>query len=343
MASVLITGGAGYVGSHCAKALAEAGHTCIVFDNLLYGHREFVRWGDFIEGDIRSAASLDAIFATRRIDAVMHFAALAYVGESVVAPGRYYDVNVHGTQTLLDAMARAGVRPIVFSSSCAVYGEPERLPIGEDMPLNPINPYGFSKLVCERMMDDFQRAHGLRSARLRYFNAAGADPDAEIGEDHDPETHLIPLVLDAATGVRPAVQIFGTDYPTPDGTALRDYIHVSDLATAHVLACQHLLDGGASLVVNLGAGTGISVHEIIEMVRRVTGREVPWRDAPRRAGDPSTLVADARRAKEALGWVPVRSDLASIIADAWRWYGQRFGGDPQKNARHLAEQIGRTA
>jgi UDP-glucose-4-epimerase GalE len=238
MARILITGGAGYVGSHCAKALSASGHEGIVFDNLLFGHREFVRWGELVEGDIRDAAALDAVFNVQQIDAVMHFAALAYVGESVKAPGLYYDVNVNGTRVLLDAMVRADVRAIVFSSSCAIYGEPDRIPIVESTRPNPINPYGFTKLACERMLDDFERAYGLKSVRLRYFNAAGADPTAEIGEDHRQETHLIPLVLDAALGRTSEIQVFGTDYQTPDGTAIRDYVHVSDLARAHVLAAQ---------------------------------------------------------------------------------------------------------
>lgn len=312
------------MGSHCCKALAAAGHEVVVFDSLLFGHREHVRWGRLIEGDIRDAAALDAVFAAQRIDAVMHFAALAYVGESVTVPERYYDVNVHGTGVLLDAMVRASVPTIVFSSSCAIYGEPNRMPIDEGTRLDPINPYGFTKFVCERMMDDFERAHGLKSARLRYFNAAGAEPTAEIGEDHDPETHLIPLVLDAASGRRPAVTIFGTDYPTADGTAIRDYIHVCDLARAHVLALQRLLDRGTTIAVNLGNGRGVSVRQVIDMVRSVTGREVPARDAPRRAGDPSILVADANQACEALGWAPERSDLATIVSDAWRWHSKRF-------------------
>lgn len=326
MARILITGGAGYVGSHCAKALAAAGHEGVVYDSLLFGHRELVRWGKLIEGDIRDAAALDAVFAAHRFDAVMHFAALAYVGQSVKEPGRYYDVNVHGTRVLLDSMVRAGVGAIVFSSSCAIYGEPDRMPISEGTPANPINPYGFTKLACERMMDDFGHAYGLRSARLRYFNAAGAEPTAEIGEDHDPETHLIPLVLDAATGVRSAIQVFGTDYPTPDGTALRDYIHVCDLARAHVLALEHLLGHGETISVNLGAGQGISVRQVIDMVRDVTGLAVPARDAPRRPGDPSVLVADPSKAREVLGWSAKQSDLTTIIADAWRWHGKRFGG-----------------
>jgi UDP-arabinose 4-epimerase len=247
MARILITGGAGYVGSHCAKALAKAGHEGIVFDSLLFGHRDLVRWGELVKGDIRDATALEAVFAANRIDAVMHFAALAYVSESVTSPSRYYSVNVHGTQTLLDAMMNAGVRLIVFSSSCAIYGKLEHMPIDENAPLNPINPYGFTKLVCERMMDDFERGYGLKSVRLRYFNAAGADPTGEIGEHHEPETHLIPLILDTASRLRSEVQIFGTDYQTPDGSAIRDYVHVSDLARAHVLALQHLLDGGETI------------------------------------------------------------------------------------------------
>src|SRR5262245_28719111 len=268
MARILITGGAGYRGSRCGKALAAATDRGIIFDNLLFGHRSFVRWGPLIEGDIRDASALDAAFSAYRFDAVMHFAALAYVGESVTAPGRYYDVNMHGTRTLLDAMVRAGVRSIVFSSSCAIYGERGVTPISEHTVPNPINPYGFSKLVCERMMDDFGRAHGVKSARLRYFNAAGADPTAEIGEDHDPETHLIPLVLAAASGRKPDVTVFGTDYPTPDGTAVRDYVHVDDLACAHVLALQHLLDGGDTIAVNLVHGHGASLLQVVDTARQ---------------------------------------------------------------------------
>jgi UDP-glucose-4-epimerase GalE len=324
MARILITGGAGYVGSHCTKALAAAGHEGIVFDNLLFGHREFARWGKLIEGDIRDAAALDAVIAAHPIDAVMHFAALAYVGESVALPGLYYDVNMHGTRVLLDAMMRAGIGRIVFSSSCAIYGEPNRVPIDESTPLNPINPYGFTKLVCERMMDEFGIAYGLKSVRLRYFNAAGADPTAEIGEDHEPETHLIPLVLDAALGLRDAVDVFGSDYQTPDGTAIRDYVHVSDLARAHVLALQHLLRGGDTMAVNLASGQGASVREVIETARAVTGTKIDMRDSPRRAGDPSILVADATRARELLGWSAERSDLTTIITDAWRWHKGRF-------------------
>ena len=332
MSRILITGGAGYVGSHCAKALAGAGHEGIVFDNLSTGHRSSVRWGRLIQGDIRDAAALDGVFGEYRIDAVMHFAALAYVGESVTLPGRYYDVNVHGTQVLLDAMQRAGVRQIVFSSSCAIYGEPDCVAIAESTKLDPINPYGFSKLVCERMMEDFGRAHGLKSARLRYFNAAGAESTGEIGEDHEPETHLIPLILDAALGRKPSIQIFGTDYQTSDGTAVRDYVHVSDLARAHVLTLQYLLDGGDTVAVNLGSGHGASVLQVIDTARAVTGLKIDVQEAPRRPGDPSILVAEANHARELLGWSPEQSDLTTIITDAWRWHKVRFHGESMASA-----------
>lgn len=323
MARILITGGAGYVGSHCAKAAAAAGHECIVFDSLASGHRDFVRWGPLIEGDIRDAAALDAVFSTQSIAAVMHFAALAYVGESVTDPGRYYDVNIGGTRILLDAMVRAGVPAIVFSSTCAVYGEPDVVPITEGVRLDPISPYGHTKLVCERMMDDFGRAYGMTSVRLRYFNAAGADPDGEIGEDHDPETHLIPLVLDVAAGWRKAISVFGTDYPTPDGTAIRDYIHVTDLADAHVRALAYLLRGGASTSVNLGTRRGVSVAQLIEAARRVTGLDIPVRSAPRRPGDPAQLIADPSRAEDVLGWAARGLELEPLLGDAWHWHRLR--------------------
>jgi UDP-arabinose 4-epimerase len=323
MARVLITGGAGYVGSHCAKALSAAGHQCIVFDNLARGHREFVRWGSLVEGDVRDAAALDAVLGAHPIDAAMHFAAFAYVNESIAEPGKYYDVNINGTRVLLDALVRAGVLRIVFSSSCAVYGQPGVVPIAEGTPPDPINPYGFTKLVCERMMDDFRDAHGLTSARLRYFNAAGAETGAEIGEDHSPESHLIPLVLNAAlTGS--SVQVFGTDYKTRDGTAVRDYVHVCDLARAHVLALAHLLDGDESVAVNLATGHGASVREVIEAARGVTRQRIEVREAPRRPGDPAVLIADAALARKLLGWSAER-DLETIVGDAWRWHRQRFG------------------
>jgi UDP-glucose-4-epimerase GalE len=296
-----------------------------VFDNLKFGHRAFVRWGPFIEGDIRNSAALDSVFQAHQIDAVMHFAALAYVGESVTTPNQYYDVNVHGTRVLLDAMLRAEVPIIVFSSSCAVYGEPAKTPIAESTLTEPVNPYGFSKLVCERMMEDFRKAYGLKSARLRYFNAAGADPAGEIGEDHEPETHLIPLVLDAALGRKAPVQIFGTDYHTPDGTAVRDYVHVADLARAHVQALEYLLRGGDTIAINLGSGRGVSVREVISTARGVTGVDINASEVQRRAGDPSILLAETTLAKNILGWSTERSELVTIISDAWRWHAQRFG------------------
>ncbi len=305
------------------KALARAGHDCVVYDNLSRGHREFVKWGPLIEGDVRDPARLSETFARHRFDAVLHFAALAYVGESVQHPGRYYDVNVNGTRTLLSAMVEAGVGRLVFSSTCAVYGVPATIPIVESTPCNPVNPYGFSKLACERMMDDFGHAHGLRSARLRYFNAAGADADGEIGEWHEPETHLIPLVLGAALGTHDSVQVMGTDYPTPDGTAIRDYVHVADLADAHARALNHLLAGGETLVANLGTGRGHSVNQVIDAAARVTGRPVPHVSASRRAGDPPELVAAPGVADATLGWRPRQSTLESILSTAYRWQLQQ--------------------
>lgn len=323
--TVLVTGGAGYIGSHCCKLLAEAGYTPLVYDDLSTGHPEFVRWGPLIEGDIRDRERLDAVFSEHRPVLVMHFAALALVGESVSQPERYWSVNVGGTLTLLETMRVAGCDALVFSSSCAVYGEPEAVPITEDVPKAPVSPYGASKLAAEWMMENFDQAHGLRSVRLRYFNACGADPGAEIGEDHDPETHLVPLVLDAAMGRRPDIAVFGRDYPTPDGTPVRDYVHVVDIAEAHLAAARRLLSGDASLAVNLGTGTGASVAEIIAVVERVTGRRVPTRAAERRPGDPPRLVADPGRAARALDWQAERSGLEQAIGDAWAWHWRRFG------------------
>ncbi len=322
MTRILVTGGAGYVGSHCCKGLAEAGFEPVVFDDLSMGHESAVRWGPLIKGDMRDADAINAAIRETQPAAVLHFAALTLVGESAAHPERYYAVNVGGTLNLLEAMRAEGVANLVFSSTCAVYGEPERVPITEDLPRRPINTYGTTKLVCEWMMEDFDRAHSLRSVRLRYFNAAGADPAAEIGEWHEPETHLIPLVLDAALGLRGAISVFGTDYPTPDGTAVRDYIHVMDLAAAHVAALRHLIGGGASAAVNLGTGRGASVREIIGAVEAVSGRPVPVKEAPRRAGDPPVLVADPSRAEVLLNW---RADtgLATIVEDAWRWHRKR--------------------
>jgi len=322
MPAILVTGGAGYVGSHACKALAAAGYTPVVYDNLGRGHRELVRWGPLEVGDLAHRARLDEVLARHRPEAVMHFAAFAYVGESVQDPALYYRNNVGGTLELVEAMRRAGIKALVFSSTCSTYGVPERMPITEDTPQRPINPYGATKLAIERMLADYDAAYGLRSASLRYFNAAGCDPDGEAGEVHDPETHLIPRVLMAATGELPHVDIFGTDYPTPDGTCLRDYVHVADLAQGHLQALDYLKRGGATLAVNLGTGRGFSVREVIAAASEVTGRRIPVHEAPRRPGDPPVLVADASRARSLLGFQPRYTELAPIVATAWRWHSR---------------------
>ena len=318
--TIFVTGGAGYVGSHCCKAFAATGWNVVVYDSLYRGWRDFVKWGRLIEGDIRNAGALSAAVAEVRPDAVAHFAALAYVGESVSDPGSYYDVNTRGTLNLLQAMAAQGLDKIVFSSTCATYGNPERLPITEDTPQQPINPYGASKLFVERMLRDFGHSHAIRSVALRYFNAAGADPDGELGERHEPETHLIPLAIAAARPGSDALTVFGDDFSTADGTCIRDYIHVADLADAHVLALRHLFAGGASEVFNLGTETGTSVSGVIEAVARVSGKNVHHTYGPRRAGDPPVLVASAAKAREQLGWQPQHSDIETIIQHAWRWH-----------------------
>ncbi len=319
MAAILVTGGAGYVGSHACKALAAAGHTPVVYDNLGRGHRGLVRWGPLEVGDLADGARLDEVFARHRPEGVMHFAAFAYVGESVEDPARYWRNNVGGTLELLEAMRRADVRTLVFSSTCSTYGVPERLPIGEDAPQRPINPYGATKLAIERMLADYDAAYGLRAASLRYFNAAGCDPDGETGEIHDPETHAIPRVLMAAAGELPHFDVYGTDYATPDGTCVRDYVHVSDLAQGHVQALDYLKRGGATTAVNLGTGRGFSVREVVAAAEQVTGRRVPVREAPRRQGDPPVLVADPARARALLGFAPRYTELEPIVATAWRW------------------------
>jgi UDP-glucose-4-epimerase GalE len=320
--TILVTGGAGYVGSHACKALARAGYRPVAYDSLIRGHREAVRWGPFVQGDLADAKRLTDTLKRYEVAAVLHFAAFAYVGESVEEPGLYFRNNVANTLTLLEAMRTSAVRHIVFSSTCATYGVPERVPITESAPQRPVNPYGESKLMVERILHWYGGAHGFTHAALRYFNAAGADPEAEIGEDHEPETHLIPLVLQAAMGRRAGIDVLGTDYPTPDGTAIRDYIHVQDLAEAHVKAVQLLLKGGLSITVNLGTGTGHSVREVIAAAERVTGRRVPRREAPRRAGDPPVLVADPSRARELLGWTAKVSDLDTILKTAWAWHSR---------------------
>jgi UDP-arabinose 4-epimerase len=316
---VAVIGGAGYIGSHTAKALAQAGHEPVVVDNLSTGHREAVRWGPLHEVDIRDRAALAAVFATIRPAAVMHFAALAYVGDSVRDPLAYYETNVAGTLSLLEAMRAVDCPRIVFSSSCATYGIPDRLPITEATPQHPTNPYGETKLACERLLHWAGVAHDLRWMALRYFNAAGADPDGEIGETHEPEPHLIPLALRAAAGTGTPLKVMGTDYPTPDGTAMRDYVHVSDLASAHVLALEHLARGGASRAVNLGTGTPSSVLEVMHTVQAVTGRAVPHEMADRRPGDPPELWADAGLARSLLGWAPRYPTLDQMVETAWAW------------------------
>jgi len=318
--TIFVTGGAGYVGSHCCKAFARAGWNVVTYDNLSRGWRDFVKWGELIEGDVRDAERLTAAMRKVRPAAVAHFAALAYVGESVGNPGLYYDVNARGSLNILQAMADCAVPAIVFSSTCATYGVPDRLPIDEATHQSPINPYGASKLMVERMLADFGHAHALRSVALRYFNAAGADPEGDLGERHDPETHLIPLAIAAARPGDSSLTVFGNDFPTPDGTCIRDYIHVADLAEAHVLALRHLLDGGQSDVFNLGTETGTSVSGVIAAVEAISGAPVRFTHGSRREGDPPVLVASAAKARAALGWAPTRSDIQSIIADAWQWH-----------------------
>lgn len=326
-----MTGGAGYIGSHSAKALHRGGYRVVVLDNLGNGHRWAVRWGPLAEADLADRARLPELLRHYRVQAVLHFAAHAYVGESVRDPAKYYRNNVVHSLNLLEAMREAGVGVIVFSSTCATYGDPQRLPLTEDHPQKPVNPYGDTKLAVERMLDAFGGAYGLRWMALRYFNAAGADPDGEIGEAHDPETHLIPVTIQAALGQRENLQIFGTDYPTPDGTAIRDYIHVTDLADAHVRALGYLLDGGASTALNLGTGNGYSVREVVAAVERTGNCPVPVCETGRRAGDPPVLVADSAKAASVLGWRPAFPTLEPIVETAWRWHAARhaLAGYPQ--------------
>jgi len=324
--TILVTGGAGYIGSHAVLALQEAGYGVVVLDNLVYGHRDIaenVLKVELVAGDISDRPLLDKLFATHNISAVMHFAAYAYVGESVTEPDKYYRNNFVGTLTLLEAMLAASIKHFVFSSTCATYGVPNTVPIPEDHPQNPINPYGATKLMIERVLQDFNKAYGLQSVCFRYFNAAGADPNGRLGEDHNPETHLLPLVLLTALGRRDSVSIFGTDYPTPDGTCVRDYIHVTDLAQAHVLGLEYLLKGGESTVFNLGNGNGFSVKQVIETARQITGREIKAVECDRRPGDPPALVGSSDRARSILGWNPQYADLSQIISHAWNWHQKR--------------------
>lgn len=318
--AILVCGGAGYIGSHVNKQLNKEGYDTIVFDNLIYGHRKAVKWGTFVKGDLADMDAIEAVFEGYRIDAVFHFAAYAYVGESVKQPEKYYYNNVVNTLNLLKVMRKHGCDKIIFSSTCAIYGEPEHVPITEDMMQNPINPYGATKLMVEGIFKDYRKAYGLKFVALRYFNAAGADPDGEIGESHNPETHLIPLILDAASGKREDVKVFGMDYDTPDGSCIRDYIHVADLADAHLLAFHHLEEGNSGGFFNLGNMVGTSVLEVIESVRRVTGREFEVTFTGRRPGDPAKLVGSSGKAWRVLGWKPMYGDIDTIVAHAWRWH-----------------------
>jgi len=316
---VLVTGGAGYIGSHACKALRNAGYLPVTLDNLSTGWRDAVRFGPLVEADVTDRAALDAAFAQWRPVAVMHFAAASLVGEATVNPGKYWRNNLGGTQTLLEAALAAGCRDFVFSSTCAVHGDQDGVVLTEDSALAPLNAYGASKAAVEALLRDFGVAHGLRWVAFRYFNVAGADPEAEIGERHEPETHLIPLVLQAAAGLRDGLTLHGTDYPTPDGTCIRDYVHVADLVAAHLQGLRHLQDGGAGGVFNLGTGRGFSVREVLEAAGRVTGLPVAVTEGPRRPGDAARLVSGSTRAAATLGWTPRHSDLERMIGDAWRW------------------------
>lgn len=316
---VLVVGGAGYIGSHMVKMLLSKGHEVVTFDNLSGGYRDAVVGGEFVIGDLADQSELDAVFTKHKPQAVMHFASFIQVGESVRRPDMYYRNNFSNTLNLLDAMVAHDVKHFIFSSTAAVFGEPDYMPIDEAHPNRPVNPYGRSKLMVEQVLADYDHAFGLRSVCLRYFNAAGADPEGQLGERHDPETHLVPLILQAASGRRPEVQVFGRDYDTPDGTCVRDYIHIVDLCSAHLLALQYLVDGGASERFNLGNGEGFSVQQVIDTVEKVTGRQVKVVDGPRRDGDPARLVADSSKARAQLGWKPVFADLDFIVKHAWAW------------------------
>jgi UDP-arabinose 4-epimerase len=324
---ILVTGGAGYIGSHTCKALAAAGYLPVVLDNLSTGHRWAVKWGPLVVADIADRSRVRSVVKELGIEAVIHFAAHAYVGESVRQPQKYFGNNVTKTLALLDTLLEVGISKVVLSSSCATYGLPQKLPINEGQLQEPINPYGASKLFVEKILYWYEVAYGIRHINLRYFNAAGADPDGEIGEDHDPETHLIPLVIAAAQGVNPTLEIFGTDYDTVDGTAVRDYVHVCDLARAHINALDYLIAGGHSASVNLGTGRGHSIRDVISAVEAISGRAVPVVEAPRRAGDPATLIANPQLGQTLLRWTPDKSDLHTIVWTAWQWH-QKTSAEP---------------
>ena len=326
MSEILIVGGAGYIGSHMGKYLHGKGLNPVVLDNLSYGHKEAVQWGPLYEGELDDENLLADIFRKHDIKAVMHFAAFCYVGESVTDPLKYYQNNVASTLGLLSSMLGNGVDKLIFSSTCATYGEPNSLPMSESHSQHPINPYGRSKLMMENILDDLDPAYGLKSVCLRYFNAAGADPEGELGEDHDPETHLIPLVLRTALGLQGELTVFGNDYPTEDGTCIRDYIHITDLAQAHYLALLHLLDGGESKKYNLGNGSGYSILDVINTARQITGRDINYSFVDRRDGDPAVLVGSAEKAAHELGWKPEFNSLETILETAWNWHSQHPDG-----------------
>lgn len=323
--NILVVGGAGYIGSHMVKMLSTAGHHVVTLDNLSTGYRDAVKYGEFILGDINDSNKLDEIFSSTSFDGVMHFASYIEVGESVLNPGKYYRNNFSNTLNLLDAMVRNDVKRFIFSSTAAIFGEPEYVPIDEKHPKKPINPYGASKLMVEQALEDYEKAHGLESVCLRYFNAAGADIDGELGERHNPETHLIPLILQAASGRRDSISIFGNDYPTADGSCVRDYIHIVDLCTAHLLALTRLVKGSGSKRYNLGNGNGFSVIDVIDVVKSVSNKSFKVIQAEKRAGDPATLVADSMLAQSELGWKPEYDDLAVIVDHAWKWEKNFFG------------------
>jgi len=328
--NILVVGGAGYIGAHMCKNLHAEGYTPIVLDNLSRGHREAVQWGPFFQGNMDDTALLQSVFSENKIEAVMHFAAFAYVGESVTDPGMYYRNNVAAPLILLQQMAEYGISRFIFSSTCAIYGEPVKIPMDESHPKSPINPYGRGKFMVEQILDDFKLAHGIESVCLRYFNAAGADPEGMIGEDHSPETHLIPLALEVALGKREKLTIFGDDYPTKDGTCIRDYIHIEDICQAHLGGLCRMKDGTAvSAKYNLGNGNGYSVKEVLDTARLITGHDIPAQIGPRRPGDPAELIGSAELATRELGWKPKYPDLKAIIETAWNWHKNNpdgFGG-----------------
>ena len=330
MKNILVVGGAGYIGSHTCKELSKRGFNPIVFDNLIYGHKEFVKWGEFILGDLNDIQQIRLAFKKHRIDAVMHFAAFAYVGESVEHPKKYYDNNLISTINLINVMLEFNVKYFIFSSTCATYGNPQYLPIDEKHSQNPINPYGMSKLMVENILKDYSNAYEFKYISLRYFNASGCDPDCEIGENHNPETHLIPLILDAAIGKRENIKVFGTDYDTRDGSAIRDYIHVIDLANAHILALEDLLKNGISEVFNLGNGQGFSVKEVIECAKKVTKKDFDVIYTDRRPGDPASLIGSSRKIVSKLNWSPKYDNIEDIIQTAWEWHNKLNCNHPLK-------------